>query len=175
MNIEKTVAKLAVAVGQVLLKYRTDHGLTRVQLAERLGVSDSRVKQLETGENAQSFKIDFVFILSDLLKVSPAETLNQLLIEAKLFDSKAVTSLTEAFSSHCQGKSVALFENALRQNDELFGNHFSWAFRMTELLLQLDEQAKVRLEISLRRASPFRSSDDFKSRILHLLEYDLEN
>lgn len=177
MDIDKSVALLTEGLGRLLLRYRTENNLTRSQLAEKLAVSESRIKQLETGENAQSFKIDFLLSVAQVLELSAPDLLSQLISESKIAkDRKSVASLEDAFVTSIQNLPLAdLFKNALSKTDELFGNHFVWGLKMAGMLLELDEKSKVKVEIALRRASPHKSSDENRARILRLLDFDLEN
>lgn len=176
MNIEKSVARLTAGLGQLLLRFRTENNLTRTELAAKLDVSEGRIRQLESGDNAQSFKIEFLFSVSKALAISPPDLLNQLMHESKVIDGvKSLPALEDAFSTSIQGTaSSEIFTSAIKKTDELFGNHFVWSLRMAELLLKLDEPAKVKVEIALRRASPLKSTDEFKARIMHLLSVDLD-
>ncbi len=177
MELEKSVARLTEGLGKLLLRYRTENNLSRVQLAERLEVSDSRIKQLETGDNAQSFKIDFLLSAANVLGLSPPDLLSQLLHETRIGkDIKAQSSLEDAFSTSIQGTPFAvLFKGSLSTTDELFGNHFVWSLKMAGMLLELDERSKAQVEISLRRASPKKSTDEYRARIMRLLDFDLDN
>lgn len=177
MDIEKSVALLAEGLGKILSRYRAENNLTRPQLAEKLSVSESRIKQLETGENAQSFKIDFLLSVSNVLGLSAPDLLSQLISESKIAkNKKSVASLEDAFVTSIQNMPAAdLFASALSKSDELFGNHFVWGLKMAGMLLELDEKAKVKVEIALRRASPHKGTDEYRARILRLLDVDLDN
>ncbi len=46
---------------------------------------------------------------------------------------------------------------------------------MAAVLLRLNDPAKARLEIALRQASPEKGTEEYRARILRLMEYDLDN
>jgi transcriptional regulator with XRE-family HTH domain len=177
VDIDKSVAQLTEGLGRLLHRYRSENNLTRSQLAEKLSVSESRIKQLETGENAQSFKIDFLLSAASVLRLSPPDLLSQLIFESKIpKNSKTVATLEDAFVTSIQDMPFAdVLKEALSKNDELFGNHFVWGLKMAGMLLELDEQAKVKVEIALRRASPHKSTEEYRARILRLLDFDLDH
>lgn len=176
MKIEKKVEQLTVALGQLLLKYRTENNLTRAVLVGRLGISESRIRQLESGGGpSPSFNIEILIALADEMKISYADLMNKLLDEAKL-SSVELPQLQDSFANSIQGTSaVAMFHSAQTKTDEIFGNHFSWSLKMAEMLLRLDDIEKARLEIALRRASPLRTSEEYKERTMFLLDYELDN
>lgn len=176
MTVEKNVERLTKALGQLLEKYRTDRNLSRVALAERLGVvGESRIKQLETGVGSLSFNIDIVLAFAKELRTSPSDLLSSLIREAKI-SSGDLPALQDAFANSIQATSAEeTFQAALSKNDDIFGNHFGWSLKMAEMLLRLDDLGKARLEIALRRASPLRSTDEYRERVLFLLNYDLDN
>lgn len=176
MDIEKSAADLTEALGKVLLQYRTENKLTREDLAKALGLSEGRIRQLENGDNAKSFRIELLLSVAVALKISAHDLLRKVMEESKLLDSKAAENLSESFSSAAQAFSTSRpFQDAISQEDEIFGNHFIWSLRMAELMLQLDNPAKARIEMALRREAPKRTKEEFKKRMEYLLEYDLDN
>lgn len=177
VELEKSAARLTEGLGKLLLRYRTENNLTRSQLAEKLDVSEGRIRQLETGDNAQSFKIEFLLSASKVLGLTPPDLLSQLLHESSLAkNTKAQSSLEDAFSTSIQNTPFAnTFKDALSQTDELFGNHFVWSLKMAGMLLELDDKSKAKVEISLRRASPKKSTEGYRARIMRLLDFDLDN
>ncbi len=176
MKIEKKIERLTMAFGQLLLKYRTENNLTRTALAERLSVSDSRIKQWENGGGASAtFSLESLITFAAELQLSPSDLLSKLTNDAKLSPGN-LPALQDAFMSSIQGMSAAqAFEMAKSKSDDLFGNHFTWSLKMAEMLLRLDDAGKARLEIALRRASPLRATNEYKERTMFLLEYDLDN
>lgn len=176
MDNEESVARLTAGLGQMLLRFRTENNLTRSQLAERLELSEGRIRQLESGDNAQSFKIDFLFNAARALDISPVDLLSRLMHETKLIPSQQdLPGLQEAFLNSVQtSTSAGTFKVAIGKQDSLFGNHFAWSLKMAEMLLNLDERGKVRLEIALRRASPLKTTDEYRARTMHLLDVELD-
>lgn len=177
MDIEKSAASLTEALGKALLYYRENVvGQTREDFAGPLGMSEGRLRQLESGTNANSFKIEALLSAANVLNIPAPELLKKLMADAKLVDSKASKDLESAFSGAAQKFSGSTpFQKAINQEDEIFGNHFLWGLQMAELLLQLDNPAKARMEMMLRREAPKRSKEEFKKRMENLLEYDLDN
>lgn len=177
MELEKSMARLAEGLGKLLFKYRSENNLSRAQLAEKLDVSESRIKQLETGENAQGFRIDFLFNAARVLGLTPPNLLSQLIDQSKIAkNSKALSSLEDAISTAVQDTPyAATFKEALSTTDDLFGNHFVWSLNMAGMLLELDAPSKVKVEIALRRTSPKKSTEEWRARTKRLLDFDLDN
>jgi transcriptional regulator with XRE-family HTH domain len=177
VELEKSAARLAEGLGKLLLRYRTENSLTRTQLAEKLDLSEGRIRQLESGDNAQSFKIDFLLSAANVLGLTPPDLLSQLMHESKIGrNTKAQTSLEDAFTTSVENTPMAaIFKNSLSKTDELFGNHFVWALKMASMMLELDEAAKARIEIALRRACPLKGTDEYRARIMRLLDFDLDH
>ncbi|MDQ3232997.1 MAG: helix-turn-helix domain-containing protein [Pseudobdellovibrionaceae bacterium] len=177
MELEKYAARLAEGLGKLLLRYRTENNLTRAALAEKLSISEGRIRQLESGENAQGFRIEFLVSVANVMDLSPPALLSQLIHESNLSkNSKAVSALGDAFEASVNGTAyAAIFKEAIATTDELFGNHFVWSQKMAAVLLRLNAPAKARLEIALRQASPEKGTEEYRARILRLMEYDLDN
>lgn len=176
MKIEKKVERLTIALGQLLLKYRTENNLTRAVMVERLGVSESRIRQLESGGGpSPSFNIEILVAFADEMKISYSDLMSKLLKEAEL-SSNELPQLQDSFIKSIEGTSAAeMFHTAQTKTDEIFGNHFTWSLKMAEMLLRLDDVEKARLEIALRRASPLRTSEEYKERTMFLLDYELDH
>ncbi|PQJ36808.1 hypothetical protein BSZ35_00190 [Salinibacter sp. 10B] len=68
MSIPKPVKEsIATALGHELHRHRKDEKLTQAELAEKAGVHETYVSQLERGLNVPS--VDIVFVLCDALEI----------------------------------------------------------------------------------------------------------
>lgn len=91
-------------------------------------------------------------------------------------NTKALPTMEGAFITSVQDTPMeAIFKNSLSKTDELFGNHFVWGPKMAAMMLELDEAAKARIEIALRRACPLKGTDEYRARIMRLLDFDLDH
>ena len=177
MDIDNSAARLSEALGKVLYRYRSENGLTREELASMLELSEGRIRQLEGGDNAKSFRIELLLSVAQTLGIPAHNLLKQIMEEAKLISGgQEAKSLEAAFNSALQTfLGSEAFHESLNREDEIFGNHFRWSLKMAELLLQLDNPAKARLEMALRREAPKGEIKQFKKRMEVLLDYDLDN
>ena len=80
--MEKKSGKKAYKIGSRIRKYREAHGLSQMELAQLIGVSNSRVSNWEKGLNRPD--ADIIAALCRALVVSPSELLDVHLCEDEL-------------------------------------------------------------------------------------------
>lgn len=73
-------------IGSRIRKYREKQGLSQKELAEKLGVSNSRVSNWEQGTNRPD--ADFLADICSILNVSPSELLNVRLTSDELTEQE---------------------------------------------------------------------------------------
>ena len=90
---ERTALARAVAVQ--LIAYRAEHALSQAVLANRLGIAQSAVARLESGEHNPSFPT--LLRLSEALKIEVAIDISPIGREPLLIRRRAQTNALEAF------------------------------------------------------------------------------
>ena len=87
-----------VKIGEFLKRLRKEHGLTQVQLGEKIGVTNKTVSRWENGEYLPS--VDMLKILSEEYGVTINEILNgERLTDEAEFKKTAEENLTEALEN----------------------------------------------------------------------------
>jgi len=71
------MGKVTNHLPEILTKYMKNEGISQVELAEKLGVSDGFLSRLRRRQSADSIRLEFLDKICDLLDLTPNDILWQ--------------------------------------------------------------------------------------------------
>lgn len=175
MDTETMVRELAVSFGRLLKDIREREDLSRPQLAEKLDMSDGRIKQFETNSDlvgGSGFNVNQLVKVAELLDRPVSDVFKEICEKASLSESESplVSGVKELPKDVAAG-----LTQARKSEHEVFGNLFQWALKMAALSLESSEEGKTNLEISLLKAKKDKTDKEkkrLKLLLSHLIDLD---
>lgn len=111
----KTKAFDQCLLGKRIREVRKNHGYTSKQAAEELNISQTYLRQIESGKNCKVPSLSIFVSICNLFHVSPDYLLQDQLEENDLSDIREIQVLYEKASCSTQRVAIAMLKAAIEQ------------------------------------------------------------